>query len=329
MASLKNHALPRSLIRVKGHSDAAQNFLNKYFTRNIVADLSPTGKHGLFLNDKGRILSDAIVISGLPRQHEVIYIDCPKEAVEDIHTHLCVYAEYSTYEIELLLLESQVFCTKLDATQCIPTSSINNQERQSILIIQDPRDPMKNTQRLYIPSEENTSSLCAPTYITTKCMSKEEFNDLRYSHGIPEGMGEFCRGSSLPTQYNYDYLGGIDFTKGCYLGQELTSRTHFTGVTRRRIVPFLVDRGTTSDVAYRRHDSSSPPEQIKVFECESERQVGTLIALQSSHGLVMHQHIEELSMNVNENKFAYCYFNGQLVKLRCYMPFWWPRKHPN
>ncbi len=44
---------------------------------------------------------------------------------------------------------------------------------------------------------------------------------------------------------NIDIMGGIDFKKGCYIGQELTIRTHHTGVVRRRILPvMLYERGT-------------------------------------------------------------------------------------
>eukprot|EP00759_Apiculatamorpha_spiralis_P045650 PhF_6_TR42415/c0_g1_i1/m.63973/K22073/IBA57; transferase CAF17, mitochondrial len=42
---------------------------------------------------------------------------------------------------------------------------------------------------------------------------------------------------SMPTESNLDLLEGISFEKGCYLGQELTSRSHFVGVTRKRILP--------------------------------------------------------------------------------------------
>ena len=38
-------------------------------------------------------------------------------------------------------------------------------------------------------------------------------------------------------EYNLDYLHGVNFHKGCYIGQELTARTHHTGVIRKRILP--------------------------------------------------------------------------------------------
>lgn len=59
----------------------------------------------------------------------------------------------------------------------------------------------------------------------------------RMMMGVPEGQGEILKESALPQESNIDYMGGIDFRKGCYVGQELTIRTHHTGVVRKRILP--------------------------------------------------------------------------------------------
>ena len=55
--------------------------------------------------------------------------------------------------------------------------------------------------------------------------------------GVPEGQGEIFKETALPQESDIDYMGGIDFRKGCYVGQELTIRTHHTGVVRKRILP--------------------------------------------------------------------------------------------
>jgi len=59
----------------------------------------------------------------------------------------------------------------------------------------------------------------------------------RMLNGIAEGQTEIVGMSALPQESNIDFFGGIDFYKGCYLGQELTIRTHHTGVVRKRILP--------------------------------------------------------------------------------------------
>lgn len=72
----------------------------------------------------------------------------------------------------------------------------------------------------------------------------ELFTQLRYTVGIPEGAGEIPCGVALPLEYNLDYMHGIDFHKGCYIGQELTTRTHLTGIVRKRIMPVCLEVGT-------------------------------------------------------------------------------------
>ena len=64
----------------------------------------------------------------------------------------------------------------------------------------------------------------------------------RYLRGVAEGQVEIPWRDSLPTNCNIELMGGIDIKKGCYLGQELTIRTHHTGVVRRRILPVALFR---------------------------------------------------------------------------------------
>ena len=58
---------------------------------------------------------------------------------------------------------------------------------------------------------------------------------LRYVCQIPEGPE--CK-EVIPVRYNFDILGSIDLRKGCFLGQELTARSYYTGIVRKR--PYFV-----------------------------------------------------------------------------------------
>lgn len=58
--------------------------------------------------------------------------------------------------------------------------------------------------------------------------------------GVPEGQAELEKGVALLQESCVDYMGGVDFRKGCYVGQELVIRTQHTGVVRKRIVPVRV-----------------------------------------------------------------------------------------
>ncbi|CAZ84764.1 unnamed protein product [Tuber melanosporum] len=70
----------------------------------------------------------------------------------------------------------------------------------------------------------------------------EVYNVRRMLHGVPEGQNEILNGGNIAQESNMDYMGGVDFRKGCYVGQELTIRTHHTGVVRKRVLPVQLFR---------------------------------------------------------------------------------------
>ncbi|KAI1840702.1 hypothetical protein JX266_013109 [Neoarthrinium moseri] len=76
----------------------------------------------------------------------------------------------------------------------------------------------------------------------------------RYLRGVAEGPDEITPDKTLPLDANMDLMGGIDFRKGCYVGQELTIRTKHRGVVRKRILPCMVygeDEPAPQDLEYR------------------------------------------------------------------------------
>ncbi|KAJ2547495.1 ccr4 associated factor [Coemansia sp. RSA 1933] len=70
-------------------------------------------------------------------------------------------------------------------------------------------------------------------------VAAERYTLRRVLKGVPEGAGDFAPGLMFPMETNLDYMHGVHFNKGCYVGQELTIRTHHRGVVRKRIVPVL------------------------------------------------------------------------------------------
>ena len=64
----------------------------------------------------------------------------------------------------------------------------------------------------------------------------DAYKAYRIAQGVAEGVEVEDR---IPLECNMDFLNHVDFRKGCYVGQELTARTKFKGVVRKRIVPFV------------------------------------------------------------------------------------------
>lgn len=69
--------------------------------------------------------------------------------------------------------------------------------------------------------------------------ARSHYDLYRMAIGLLEGGQEM--GNQFPLNINLHQLNGVSFSKGCYIGQELTQRTYHTGVVRKVALPFLID----------------------------------------------------------------------------------------
>jgi len=69
----------------------------------------------------------------------------------------------------------------------------------------------------------------------------EEYENLRLRLGIPDGSRDMIVDRAILLENGFEELGGVDFNKGCYIGQELTARTHFRGLIKKRLMPVAVE----------------------------------------------------------------------------------------
>ena len=69
--------------------------------------------------------------------------------------------------------------------------------------------------------------------------TQEEYHAHRVGLGVPEGGKDYAFGDAFPHEALFDQLHGVSFEKGCYVGQEVVSRMHNRGTSRRRIVPVI------------------------------------------------------------------------------------------
>ncbi len=68
--------------------------------------------------------------------------------------------------------------------------------------------------------------------------ARESYEALRIAAGVPEGGLDFAYGDAFPHEANMDRLAGVDFEKGCFVGQEVVSRMKHRGSSRKRVTPF-------------------------------------------------------------------------------------------
>jgi folate-binding protein YgfZ len=68
-----------------------------------------------------------------------------------------------------------------------------------------------------------------------------DWDRLRLRHGVPDGSRDLVAEKTTLLEAGFDELGGVDFAKGCYVGQELTARMKYRGLLKKRLLPVEVD----------------------------------------------------------------------------------------
>ncbi|MCZ6861452.1 MAG: folate-binding protein [Alphaproteobacteria bacterium] len=69
----------------------------------------------------------------------------------------------------------------------------------------------------------------------------EDYDDMRLSLGLPDGSRDLIVGRSTLLESGFEELAGVDWDKGCFLGQELTARTRYRGLVKKRLVPVSIE----------------------------------------------------------------------------------------
>ena len=141
------------------------------------------------------------------------------------------------------------------------------------------------------------------------------FRALRFALGVAEGDREIPSGEALPLEFNLDALNGVSYSKGCYVGQELTARTHFKGVIRKRLMPVVLKRGDDGEGA----STAAPGDAVRLEG--RRRPVGRLLAVDGERGLALLRLQPVLEAASRDEA---CLVEGSGASLTAERPAWWP-----
>jgi folate-binding protein YgfZ len=202
----------RAVIRVGGED--ATGFLQGLLT-NDVERLHPSeARYAALLTPQGKILFDMIVVRA-PGEEPSYLIDCAAAQTADLAKRLGFYK-----------LRAKVAIANESADRAVV--ALWGSEPTGVdegVLYADPRDPRLG-RRAILPR---------PTAAALGSAHVNEYEGLRIAVGAPKGGLDFAYGDAFPHDANLDLLHGVDFDKGCYVGQEVVSRMKHRGTARKRI----------------------------------------------------------------------------------------------
>ena len=214
----------RGVVKVTG--ETARDFLNGLITSDTTRLQPGLARFGALLTPQGKITIDFLITEAPAGHGGGFLIDCPKPLAQALADKLKFYRLRAKIEIENLSDSLGVLAAWDGAPVLKPD-----------LTFTDPRNA-KLGLRIFVPAELAQKAADA---IGAELVDASAYEAHRIAAGIPRGGLDFMYGDAFPHETNMDRLSGVDFDKGCFVGQEVVSRMQHRGTARTRTVRVLLD----------------------------------------------------------------------------------------
>src|SRR5215207_56849 len=253
---MKAALLPdRGVVKVAGAD--ARHFLNGLITADLSKVTPESAAFAALLTPQGKIIVDFIIAEATPEDGGGFFLDCPRALAVSLVDRLNFYK-----------LRAKVSVDDLSEALGVLAVWEGVGATEYGLIYADPRLAALG-HRVLLPPPQAAQ---AAADLGAALVDAAAYEAHRIALGVPRGGLDFLYNDAFPHETAMDQLGGVDFDKGCYVGQEVVSRMQHRGSARTRIVG--VD---FADFA--------PEPGVPVMA--GEKTVGTMGSTAGGHGLAL------------------------------------------
>ncbi|MFN3402132.1 MAG: YgfZ/GcvT domain-containing protein, partial [Ferrovibrio sp.] len=238
----------RALLRISG-PDAA-GFLNPLISSDVASETGQAA-YAALLTPQGKFLHDFLIYTVAEGD---LLVDVAAERRADLKRRLTMYRLRA--KVELTELEGWRGYALFGGGQAPEMSN-------DAVLFADPRLPALGW-RLWLPE-----NVAPPLTIT----GSDAYEAHRIALGVPDGVRDIEVDKGLLLENHFEALHGVDFRKGCYIGQELTARTKYRGLLKKQL--------------YRVEGSGDLPAPGTPITANGGQEVGQLRSVSGSSGLAL------------------------------------------
>ena len=230
----------RGILYVNGED--AKNFLQNIISNDINKVTENNSCFASLLTPQGKFLYDFIII----KHKSGYFIDCEKAQIESLFKQLTIYKIRS--KIEIMNLSNEFVIAAFSNEKFLTFNGSKDISGYTIKYREDPilLDPRNNNlgARLIINLEKLYLSL---KKLDLKNADIKEYYKKSHNLGIAQKDLNKLQNKLFGIECNFEELNGIDFKKGCYVGQENTARIKLKNKLSKRLLPIKVIDGKLSE----------------------------------------------------------------------------------
>jgi tRNA-modifying protein YgfZ len=214
----------RGVVKVSGED--ARDFLNGLVTTDVTLLQPGLGRFGALLTPQGKITAD-FLITEVPAGHGGGFlIDAPRALAQNLADKLGFYK-----------LRAKVAVENISDSMGVLAAWDGEPAMKPDLAFADPRLEALGW-RILVPEDLKQK---VADLIGADLVDSEAYEAHRIASGVPRGGLDFMYSDAFPHETNMDRLHGVDFDKGCYVGQEVVSRMQHRGTARTRTVRVVLE----------------------------------------------------------------------------------------
>lgn len=237
-------ALPeRGLIKISGPD--ARNYLQGLVSQDIQRVSADTAVYSAFLTAQGKFLFDFFVFE----LDGALVLDCERERRSDFFKRLSMFKLRSDVQLTDITDDFQVYgvLDALDFTERGQCRALSGG-----VLFADPR-LLDMGCRAVLPAGDTTA--LADLGLGTG--DQETYEHRRIELGLADGSRDMIVDRALLLENGFEELDGVSFSKGCFMGQELTARMRYRGLVKKRLLPVKID--------------GAAPEEGQIFERDGSK----------------------------------------------------------
>ncbi|PKR54865.1 CAF17-like 4Fe-4S cluster assembly/insertion protein YgfZ [Thalassospira marina] len=256
----------RAVIRVSGPDRV--DFLQGLVSNNVEKISPEQSGYGALLTPQGKFLYDFFMYY---QDEDSLLIECEGgDRAESLFKKLRMYKLRAKVELADVSNDYDVIAVFGDhATSALslPDQAGSTARLADGIKAVDPRLAAMGCRVLLPKGEESALAGTGASKSTI-----EAYHAQRVRLGLPNGSEELEVDKAILLENGFEELGGVDFKKGCYMGQELTARTKYRGLVRKRLLPIEID---------------GPAPEIGSFIMNEDQEAGTIKSIHGTAGLAM------------------------------------------
>lgn len=223
----------RGILAVSGPDSRA--FLQGLVSNDVEKVSPDRAVYAALLTAQGKYLHDFIMAG----TGDAIWLDAEAARLADLKRRLSMYRLRAKVAIDDLpdLAVAAVFGDGAPAALGLPETAGAARAFGEGLAFVDPRLTALGA-RVILPRDRIRGALAEAGLAETDFAAYDRH---RLALGIPDGSRDLVLEKSILLESGFDELNGVDWQKGCYIGQELTARTKYRGLIKKRLFPVRID----------------------------------------------------------------------------------------